>query len=168
MGNIQRLQEGLKKLWTNELYSEQFKDSPSKYKDFDHALKHVLKAATRLLEMTEDADHTGVSTFDGNAVKKYVADLVICAVRLANVDPTGLLDLEKAVFERIERKMGARLEREADGEEERLKARVKTLRATISSLTKQWNDPSDRNSMLCGLCGVHEFEKHKPTCVLAE
>lgn len=113
MGNVQRLQDGLKKLWTDELYSDQFRSSPSKYKDFDHALKHVRKAAQALENMTEEADH-GADSFDANAVKKYVADLMICAIRLANVSPTGALDLEDAVFDRIERKMGVRLEQEAN------------------------------------------------------
>ena len=113
MGNLKRIQEGLKKLWTDELYSEQFKSSSVKHKDFDHALKHVLKAAVRLQEMTEEADHSGGSSnIDHGAVKKYVADLLISAIRLANVSPTGTVDIEKAVFDRIERKMGARLERD--------------------------------------------------------
>jgi hypothetical protein len=109
MGNIQRLQDGLKKLWTDELYSEQFRNSPSKYKDFDHALKHVRKAAQALENMTEEADH-GRHDFDHAAIRKYVADIVISAIRLANVSPTEMFNLETAVFERIERKMGARIE----------------------------------------------------------
>lgn len=168
MGNIQRLQEGLKKLWTDELYSDQFKESPSKYKDFDHALKHLRKAAQELENMTEEADHTGASDFDKAAITKYVADLMICAIRLANVDPTGSFNVEEAVFKRIERKMGAVLERESDGEEKRLKDKIAQLREALWGQVRQWNDPSDRNFMLCGLCGTHEFEKHKPSCVLAK
>ena len=116
MGNIQLLQDGLRKLWTDELYSEQFRTSPSKYKDFDHALKHVLKATVKLLEMTEEADHEGASVgfFGHAAVRKYVADIVISAARLANVSPTGPFSLEQAIFERIERKMGAKLDVEPD------------------------------------------------------
>jgi hypothetical protein len=167
MGNVQRLQDGLKKLWTDELYSEQFRVSPSKYKHFDHALKHVLKASVKLLEMTEEADHGG-SFFEIPAVEKYVADLLICAVRLANVAPNGALNLEKIVFDRIERKMGARIESESDIEEERLKAQVKALRAALWDKVKQWDDPSDRNYMACGICGAHEFKKHETSCVLSE
>jgi hypothetical protein len=113
MGNIQRLQDGLKKLWTNELYSERFNASLLTHKDFDHALKHVFKAAGRLLEMTEEADHGG-SMFEIPAVEKYIADLVICAVRLANVAPNGPVDVETVVFDRIRRKMGAELNTEPD------------------------------------------------------
>ncbi len=110
------LQEELPKLWTDELYSKQFKSSPSPYKDFDHALKHVLKAAGKLLEMTEEADHRGVpspfedtvSGFEGS--KKYLADLVISTVRMALTCPDGPIDLEQAVLDRIERKMGKKIE----------------------------------------------------------
>lgn len=167
MGNVQRLQDGLKKLWTDELYSEQFKNSPSKYKDFDHALKHVRKAAQALENMTEEADH-GTASFDESAVKKYIADIVISAVRLANVTPTEKIDLEEAIFTRIERKMGARLEREADGEEKRLNEKVAALRKALWDHVRVWNDPSDRNYMMCGICSSHEFEKHQPNCVLAK
>jgi hypothetical protein len=107
---LKLLQEELPKLWTDELYSEQFKNSPSVYKDFDHALKHVRKAAQELENMTEDADHHGwAGKFDKAALAKYLADVVICAVRLAIVSPAGPIDLEKAVLDRIERKMGVRL-----------------------------------------------------------
>ncbi len=110
MGIIQTLQTELKKLWTNELYSKEFNSSPLKHKDFDHALKHVFKAATRLLEMTEEVDHSDEMQHDPAAIRKYLADLVISTVRLANVSPTGEVDIEKAIFDRIERKMGKKIE----------------------------------------------------------
>jgi predicted nucleotide-binding protein len=107
---LKLLQDELAKLWTDELYSEQFKNSPSKYKDFDHALKHVRKAAQALENMTEEADHAGAAlVFEQTAIAKYIADIVISAIRLANVAPTGVLNVEKAVLDRIERKMGVKL-----------------------------------------------------------
>lgn len=110
MGNIKQLQDGLRKLWTNELYSEEFNASPLSHKNFDHALKHVLKAAVRLLEMTEEADHHGkMNPLQEDQVVKYIADLVICAARLANVSPMGVIDLEKEVFHRIKSKMDAEI-----------------------------------------------------------
>lgn len=113
MGNIKLLQNGLKKLWTNELYSETFNASPIKHKDFDHALKHIRKAAQALENMTEEVDHQEMD-LDPAAVRKYVADVIISAVRLANVCPSGEIDVEQAVFDRIERKMGAKLNHEYD------------------------------------------------------
>lgn len=107
---LKLLQTELPKLWTDELYSKEFLASTSKYRDFDHALKHVLKSAVKLLEMTEEADHSGAGpgAFDG--MKKYLADLIICTVRLSLTNPDGgAIDLEQAVLERIERKMGKKL-----------------------------------------------------------
>ena len=41
--------------------------------------------------------------------EKYVADLVICALRIANTFPGGVIDLQKAVQDRIEGKNGVKL-----------------------------------------------------------
>lgn len=107
------LQEELPKMWTDDLYSNQFRQSPSKYKDFQHAYLHVMKAAGHLMEMIEEADHSASDDptihFPKEDVEKYAADLVICALRLAIKNPSGAIDLERAVFARIEQKMGVRL-----------------------------------------------------------
>lgn len=103
------LLEELPKLWTDELYSDEFRASPSRYKDFDHALKHLRKAAQALENMTEEADHGG-QPFKTSEVEKYLADLVICTVRLALKTPNGGVDIEKAIIERIQTKMGVKLE----------------------------------------------------------
>lgn len=105
------LQEELPKLWTHELYSREFRESPSKHKDFQHAHLHLMKAAGKLLEMIEEADHSEepLGCFPEEKVAKYLADLVICTVRMAGKNPSGNVDLERAVFDRIEDKMGVRL-----------------------------------------------------------
>lgn len=108
---LKLLQQELPKLWTDELYSAEFRGRVSLYKDFDHALKHLRKAAQALENMTEEADHSGEMTpFRREDLEKYLADLVICTVRLALKSPRGAIDLERAVLYRIERKMGVRLE----------------------------------------------------------
>jgi hypothetical protein len=117
MGNLKLLQDGLKKLWTNELYSKTFNASPVKHKDFDHALKHVRKATQALENMTEVVDHSDEVVHDPAAIRKYIADIIISAVRLANVCPTGEINVEQAVFNRVEQKMGAAIERETDFKE---------------------------------------------------
>jgi hypothetical protein len=38
------------------------------------------------------------------SAEKYLADLVICAIRMASVAPGGPIDLERAVIRRIESK----------------------------------------------------------------
>lgn len=112
---LKLLQEELPAIWTDEQYSRRFKESPSKYKDFEHALKHITKTLGKLTEMVEEADHAQndgeMAHFKREEVEKLVADLVIVAVRLALKNPTGPFDLEKAVLLRIERKMGVRLAR---------------------------------------------------------
>ena len=113
---LKLLQQELPKLWTDELYSEQFRASPSKYKDFDHALKHILKATTALICRTEEVDHSGnLLDFPIDDAKKYIADIVISAVRLALTNPNGEIDLEQAVLDRIERKMGVKLKDKEKG-----------------------------------------------------
>lgn len=102
------LQRAVATGWTNEGYSEQFNASPSIYKDFDHALKHVRKAVQALENMTEEMDHQGALRlgFDSrDKIKKYVADIIISAARLANVAPFGVIDLDAAMFKRLDEKI---------------------------------------------------------------
>jgi hypothetical protein len=111
---LKYLQTVLPGLWTQELYSQEFQERSSIYKDFQHALLHVGKALNRLNEMVEEADHDGVyRSFPSDDVEKYLADIVISTLRLAIKNPGtgGEIDLEKAVIRRIEQKMGVKLER---------------------------------------------------------
>ena len=106
---LRLLQEELPKLWTDETYSGEFKVSPSRHKDFQHAHLHVMKTLGTIAGMIDEQDHAGAPPWPAG-MEKYVADLVICAVRLALTMPGGPVDLEKAVLDRIEKKMGVRLE----------------------------------------------------------
>jgi hypothetical protein len=92
--------------WTIR-YSRDFRASPQTHKDFAHALHHVSKAAGKLHALVDDMDHDREVADDPtlrarNA--KYVADLVVCALRLANTFPGGVVDLERAVLDRIQEK----------------------------------------------------------------
>ena len=106
---LKLLEKELPKLWTDEFYGKRFLESPSTYKDFDHALKHVLKAAVKLQNMVEEADHD-TAFFPISEMEKYLADLVISTVRAALKAPGGSIDLEKAIVGRIESKMGVKLD----------------------------------------------------------
>jgi len=107
------LERELPKLWTDEFYSPEWKRRECPYKDFDHALKHILKAAVALQNMTEEADHAGMTgVFFGPfryQANKYLADIVISVVRAALTHPAGAVDLEKVVRERVLDKMKAEL-----------------------------------------------------------
>lgn len=105
---LKQLQAELPKVWTDELYSKEFQASTAKDRDFRHALLHLLKASSKLIEMPETADHDGVNTgtYVEGWAEKYLADVVICAVRLASSHPLGAIDLDKAVRDRLKTKMG--------------------------------------------------------------
>ena len=90
--------------WTVH-YHKDFRASPMVHKDFGHALLHVQKAIGKLAAVVNDAEHGG-STFPPEEVDDYVADLVVCALRMANTCPGRVIDLEEAVIRRIEAKNG--------------------------------------------------------------
>lgn len=115
MLTLAELQRAVEKGWTSDGYSEQFKTSPSFYKDFDHALKHVRKATQALENITEEMDHgTEINPSRLVDARKYVADIVISAARLANEfppapsSPYGQISLEEIVVRRLEEKINLR------------------------------------------------------------
>lgn len=105
---LEQLQSRVFVGWTGELYSEEFKGRACLYKDFDHALKHVLKAAVKLQNVAEEADHADSplgTAFPNYQIGVYLADIVISAARLANVTPSGMIDLRVAIEERLKAKI---------------------------------------------------------------
>lgn len=93
--------------WTVK-YSQDFRSNPQSHKDLSHALTHVIKASGRIGEFVDDYDHRRESDVE---VGKYVADLVICALRMANTYPGSTIDLQKEVQDRLESKNGVKLEK---------------------------------------------------------
>ncbi len=84
---------------------------------FDHVLGHVSKAAGRLHGLAGDADHieeaqgvprdvafTFAEQTNGKAASAYIADLIICAAKLAALCPSGAINLEQAVTDRMAEK----------------------------------------------------------------
>jgi hypothetical protein len=107
MATLRELQTNLP--WTIR-YSRDFRSSPTTHKDFAHALHHVSKAAGKLHALADDMDHDREVADDSTLRErhaKYIADLVVCALRLANTFPGGVVDLERAVVDRIETKNAA-------------------------------------------------------------
>jgi hypothetical protein len=96
--------------WTVH-YHHDFRSSAMTHKDFGHALLHIQKAAGKIAAVVNDAEHGG-SEFLPDEVDRYVADLVVCALRMANTCPGRTIDLQRAVEDRIERKNEAELRRE--------------------------------------------------------
>lgn len=95
--------------WTVH-YHHDFRASPITHKDFGHALLHVFKAAGKLAGVVNDAEHGG-SDFKAEDVDRFVADLVVCALRMSNTCPGRTIDLQTAVEQRIENKNDAELKR---------------------------------------------------------
>lgn len=101
---IRELQTSLP--WTGH-YHRDFRASPMTHKDFGHALLHVHKAGGKLAAILDDAEHGGFewASLENRAeVEKYVADLVICALRMATTCPDGQIDLQRAVESRLQAK----------------------------------------------------------------
>src|SRR5689334_12896464 len=93
---------------------------------FEHVLGHVSKAAGKLHGLVGDADHIqerngnaaggGAEDFtreiafeeaekaNGKPAGVYIADLIICAAKLAALCPSGEIDLEQAVADRMAEK----------------------------------------------------------------
>jgi len=96
--------------WTVH-YHHDFRASPMSHKDFGHALLHVHKAAGKLAAVVNDAEHGG-SEFKPEEVDRFIADLVVCALRMANTIPGRHLDLEAAVLDRIKTKNAVEVAKE--------------------------------------------------------
>ena len=106
--------------WTIR-YSRDFRASPMSHKDLAHTLHHVSKAVGKLHGLVNDMDHNrSVADMSGisETYAKYVADLVVCALRIANVFPGGVIDLQDAVIDRIEKKNGVSLSKKEESEKE--------------------------------------------------
>lgn len=89
--------------WTIR-YSRDFRASPQPHKDFTHALLHVGKALGKLMALADDMDHDREVADDPTLRErhaKYLADLVVCALRASNMFPGGVVDLQTAVETRI-------------------------------------------------------------------
>ncbi len=84
-------------------YDVDFKANPQAHKDFAHALLHVLKAAGRLSIVIDAADH-GPTDFSPQKVGPFLADFIICAVRMANTCPGNMIDLQDFVERRLQEK----------------------------------------------------------------
>lgn len=98
---IRELQSSLP--WTAH-YHRDFRATPQTHKDFSHALLHIVKSSGKLASIIDDAEHGGVNWANPEMradVENYVADMVICALRMANTCPDGVIDLQAAVDRRL-------------------------------------------------------------------
>jgi hypothetical protein len=80
-------------------YSRDFRANPQAHRDFAHALAHVHKAGGKLAAIVDDFDH--LRETEDERAHDWLADLVICALRMANTMPGGVIDLQDAVLTRL-------------------------------------------------------------------
>lgn len=90
--------------WGAHTYTEEFQQYGVAHRDFAHALLHVMKAAGKLAIAVDGADHVGPENAFDPQLDRFLADLVICAARMANTCPGRVIDLEAAVEKRIKQK----------------------------------------------------------------
>ena len=94
------LQAAVSNVWTDATYTVEFRNRISSHKHFEHALLHVMKAAGKLAGLIEIDDHL-CGSYVVKDLEKYLADLVICAARMASMAPNVKVDLEVALRERL-------------------------------------------------------------------
>jgi len=97
---MQELQSKMKP-WTVEPV---FQNNPDPAFMFKHALFHATKATGKIAGAADDHDHNGakiVPSVSFYGCDKYLADLVICAMKMAS---ESSVNLEKAVENRMREK----------------------------------------------------------------
>jgi hypothetical protein len=102
--------------WTVR-YSADYRANPQSHKDYAHAVTHAQKALGKLAELVDECDHDksmGDTPFLREGWERFIADLVICAMRAANTFPGGVVDLQRAVVRRLETKNGVSLVAKSD------------------------------------------------------
>lgn len=90
-------------------YSREFNSAQLSHKHFTHAIIHAMKAIGNLSAYVDSLDHGRKSEATQQDIHNWIADLVNCALRMANTNPSGEFDLERAVIERMEGKNGVKL-----------------------------------------------------------
>jgi hypothetical protein len=92
--------------WGANDYTEAYRANTTPHRDITHAALHSMKALGRLVECPEEMDHPGerIPAAKRAEDEKRLADLVILALRWANVHPSGPIDLGAAVEKRLAEK----------------------------------------------------------------
>jgi hypothetical protein len=88
------LQEKVARIWLDDDYR-------SGTKHDHHAMLHIFKAGGKLAAMLEAIEHKGGDFVGGADDVRFLADVVICAARLAERWPGGPVSLDTAVDLRL-------------------------------------------------------------------
>lgn len=94
-------------MWGAHTYSREFNADPRPHHDAAHAVLHITKATGKVAGLLDDLDHAQdfVAAITGTChrddVARYLADVVICALRAANTWPGGAIDMTNAIEARL-------------------------------------------------------------------
>lgn len=96
-------------------YSQQFRDSQDAegHRHLTHDLLHVYKSLGRIAAMAEKIDHGKEPGMTVDQLAQETADLVICALHIANTNPLGGFSLQGAVLTSLDRRNGSSLSEES-------------------------------------------------------
>lgn len=97
--------------WGFSAYGDAFMARADPQRDADHAMKHIAKALGKLSGASDDFDHTNRDRYNkkdmiesNDAAEAAIADLLICAARVASTWPGGPMDLDAIVARRLAKK----------------------------------------------------------------
>lgn len=108
--NLKDVQDEINKRWGSSEYSAEYNARPDAQRDAHHATLHITKALGKLAGLLDDLDHaTGDAVvpalLDNSRIEAALADIVICAARVASRWPDiEHIDIGEAVRRRIEAK----------------------------------------------------------------
>lgn len=106
--DLKEVQTEIEKRWGSSEYSDEFNARPDVQRDAHHAALHITKALGKLASELDDLDHKNgdpaPAVVDVSVVTNALADIVICAARVASKWPEARIDLNEAVRRRIEAK----------------------------------------------------------------
>lgn len=101
-GSLRWVAHELATRWGSSAYSEAYNARKDPQRDAHHALLHITKAVGKVASELDALDHG--SPASAETVEKALADIVICATRVASVWPGGLKSIAVAVALRIAEK----------------------------------------------------------------
>ena len=106
--NIHDAQNSLPGYWTDSTYPDDYNEKPLPHRHYNHAVTHAMKALGGLAALSDAMDHERMNKH-GDAdpeaqgcrdnAGKWLADLVICATRMAQ---QLNIDLDDATSTRID------------------------------------------------------------------
>lgn len=141
---LSELQDQIEQRWGSSEYSPQYNARPDAQRDAHHAALHITKALGKIAGELDDLDHEQPSdvapaVLDVSAIENAIADIVICATRVASRWPGSKIDIGEVVRRRLEAKFPPQKTPEAQesnansGDKHACRVKIATAIALLSS-----------------------------------